>query len=132
MHAKLECPTMATIAMISDKWKVLIICKLKNKTLRFNELRRELQGVTQRVLTHQLRELEADGLVTRKVFAEVPPRVEYSLTELGTTLIPVLDHLESWAREHSAELLATRGIGQKCLANAPDHEQQPAVVSSAG
>lgn len=110
MFRKLECPIMATIAMISDKWKVLIICKLKNKTLRFNELRRELKGVTQRVLTHQLRELEADGLVNRQIYAEVPPRVEYSLTELGQTLIPVLDHLESWAQEHSDALLTTRGV----------------------
>ena len=113
MYTKLECPIMAAIAMISDKWKVLIICKLTKGTLRFNELRRELQGVTQRVLTHQLRELEADGLVTRRVFAEVPPRVEYSLTELGRTLIPVLQNLEDWARAHSEELLATRGA-QKC------------------
>ncbi len=94
--------------MVSDKWKVLIICKLRQNTLRFNELRRELKGVTQRVLTHQLRELEADGLVTRQVFAEVPPRVEYSLTELGKTLVPVLQHLEIWAEEHADELLATR------------------------
>jgi DNA-binding HxlR family transcriptional regulator len=99
---------MATIAMVSDKWKVLIICKLKENTLRFNELRRELKGVTQRVLTHQLRELEADGLVTRQVFAEVPPRVEYSLTELGRTLVPVLQHLEIWAEEHAEELLFMR------------------------
>ncbi len=108
MYAKLECPIMATMAMISDKWKVLIICKLKRGTLRFNELRRELKGVTQRVLTHQLRELEADGLVKRTIFAEVPPRVEYTLTELGTTLIPVLDHLEKWAQEHAEELMAAR------------------------
>jgi DNA-binding HxlR family transcriptional regulator len=108
MSSKLECPIMATIAMVSDKWKVLIICKLRENTLRFNELRRELKGVTQRVLTHQLRELEADGLVTRQVFAEVPPRVEYSLTELGRTLVPVLQHLEIWAEEHADELLITR------------------------
>lgn len=108
MYAKLECPIMATMAMISDKWKVLIICKLKKGTLRFNELRRELKGVTQRVLTHQLRELEADGLVKRTIYAEVPPRVEYTLTELGTTLIPVLDHLEKWAQEHAEELMAAR------------------------
>jgi DNA-binding HxlR family transcriptional regulator len=94
--------------MVSDKWKVLIICKLRENTLRFNELRRELKGVTQRVLTHQLRELEADGLVTRQVFAEVPPRVEYSLTELGRTLVPVLQHLEIWAEEHADELLIMR------------------------
>lgn len=99
---------MSTISMVSDKWKVLIICKLSDNTLRFNELRRELQGVTQRVLTHQLRELEADGLVTRKVFAEVPPRVEYSLTDLGKTLIPVLQQLEVWADEHAEELAAAR------------------------
>lgn len=120
MYTKLECPIMATIAMISDKWKVLIICKLIKGTLRFNELRRELKGVTQRVLTHQLRELEADGLVTRQVYAEVPPRVEYSLTELGRTLIPVLENLEAWAREHSEELLATRGM-QECAAR---HEKK--------
>ena len=99
---------MSTIAMVSDKWKVLIICKLRQNTLRFNELRRELQGVTQRVLTHQLRELEADGLVARQIFAEVPPRVEYSLTELGVTLVPVLQHLEIWAQEHADELLLMR------------------------
>ena len=83
MYAKLECPIMSTMAMISDKWKVLIICKLKKGTLRFNELRRELKGVTQRVLTHQLRELEADGLVNRTIFAEVPPRVEYTIWKNG-------------------------------------------------
>ncbi len=94
--------------MVSDKWKVLIICKLRQNTLRFNELRRELQGVTQRVLTHQLRELEADGLVARQIFAEVPPRVEYSLTELGVTLVPVLQHLEIWAQEHADELILMR------------------------
>ncbi|MDR3615214.1 MAG: helix-turn-helix domain-containing protein [Candidatus Obscuribacterales bacterium] len=108
VNPRLDSPIMSTIAMVSDKWKVLIICKLRENTLRFNELRRELQGVTQRVLTHQLRELEADGLVTRKVFAEVPPRVEYSLTELGRTLIPVLQQLEEWAHEHSEELASAR------------------------
>ncbi len=110
---KMACPVMATIAMISDKWKVLIICKLKNGTMRFNELRRELESVTQRVLTHQLRELEADGLVNRTVYAEVPPRVEYSLTNLGLTLIPVLENLETWAREHSQELLEARAKAEE-------------------
>jgi DNA-binding HxlR family transcriptional regulator len=104
LFLNLKCPIMAAIAMISDKWKVLIICKLRGGTLRFNELKRELHGVTQRVLTHQLRDLEADGLVARKIYAEVPPRVEYSLTKLGMTLVPVLESLESWAREHSAAL----------------------------
>lgn len=129
MNTKLECPIMATIAMISDKWKVLIICKLRKGTLRFNELRRELQGVTQRVLTHQLRELEADGLVTRRVYAEVPPRVEYSLTELGMTLIPVLENLEKWAQEHSTELLATRKM-QECTKKKEKAAEKAAVTVS--
>lgn len=124
MFPKLECPIMATIAMISDKWKVLIICKLRKGTLRFNELRRELKGVTQRVLTHQLRELEADGLVRRQIYAEVPPRVEYSLTELGQTLIPVLDHLERWAQEHSEELLASRGRAGSVIAKCDEKERE--------
>lgn len=102
---QLECPILSTIAMISDKWKVIIIYKLKGGTLRFNELMRALQGVTQKVLTSQLRQLEEDGLVSRKIYAEVPPRVEYSLTPLGETLIPVLEKLEEWAKEHSDELL---------------------------
>jgi len=94
--------------MISDKWKVIIIYKLKGGTMRFNELMRALQGVTQKVLTSQLRQLEEDGLVSRKIYAEVPPRVEYSLTPLGESLTPVLEQLEQWAKEHSDELLNAR------------------------
>jgi DNA-binding HxlR family transcriptional regulator len=108
MKTKLECPIMTTLAMISDKWKVLILCKLRSRTLRFNELMRQLKGVSQRVLTQQLRELEYDGLVERKVYAEVPPRVEYSLTALGRSLVPVLDQLENWARENSSQILGAR------------------------
>jgi DNA-binding HxlR family transcriptional regulator len=104
---------MATMAMISDKWKVLIICKLSRGTMRFNELLRALKGVTQKVLTSQLRELEEDGLVARKIYAEVPPRVEYSLTPLGQTLIPVLNKLEEWAEVHASELMLAR---EKALA----------------
>lgn len=108
MPGKLECPIMSTMAMISDKWKVLIICKLRGGTLRFSELMRALQGITQKVLTSQLRELEDDGLVARKIYAEVPPRVEYSLTPLGETLVPVLNKLEEWAQVHAAELIEAR------------------------
>lgn len=108
MVGKLQCPIMQTIAMISDKWKVVIICKLKGGTLRFNELMRALSGVTQKVLTSQLRELEEDGLVSRKIYAEVPPRVEYSLTPLGETLIPVLEKLEEWAEDHASEVLRAK------------------------
>lgn len=112
---------MSTIAMISDKWKVLIICKLRKGTMRFNELKRELKAVTQRVLTHQLRELESDGLVSRKVYAEVPPRVEYSLTHLGETLVPVLEELEEWAKEHCDEILDARrqAISQQVKSKTP-------------
>lgn len=108
MKRKLECPTMATISMISDKWKVVIICQLKNGTMRFSEIQKALEVITQKVLTNQLRELEADGLVFRRVYAEVPPRVEYSLTPLGETLIPILDNLQAWAKEHSCEILKNR------------------------
>lgn len=108
MKQKLECPTMATISMISDKWKVVIICRLKCGTMRFSQLRKSLTGITQKVLTNQLRELEGDGIVFRRVYAEVPPRVEYSLTPLGKTLIPILDNLEAWAKEHSNEILKNR------------------------
>lgn len=113
MPGKLECPIMSTMAMISDKWKVLIVCKLRSGTLRFNELMRALKGVTQKVLTSQLRELEDDGLVKRTIYAEVPPRVEYSLTPLGETLIPVLNKLEEWAQTHADELIKAR---EKALA----------------
>ncbi len=108
MNNKLVCPVMQTIAMVSDKWKVLILYQLREGKKRFNELRRSMQGVTQRVLTHQLRALEMDGLVSRTVYPEVPPRVEYELTTLGRTLIPVLDQFETWARQHSDELMNLR------------------------
>ncbi len=124
MGPKLACPIMSTIAMISDKWKVVIICKLKGGTLRFNELMRALHGITQKVLTSQLRELEEDGLVARKIYAEVPPRVEYSLTPLGETLIPVLEQLEQWAQTHSEEVMRARE-----RAKAKRNGEKTAVVS---
>lgn len=114
MYDQFECPIMGTIAMISDKWKVLIIYKLCLGTMRFNELMRALEGITQRVLTNQLRELEADGLVKRKIYAEVPPRVEYSLTKVGHTLVPVLKTFEQWASENCDELMAGRKKAKKC------------------
>lgn len=76
--------------------------------MRFNELMRALKGVTQKVLTSQLRELEDDGILSRKIYAEVPPRVEYSLTPLGETLVPVLNKLEEWAQVHAQELIEAR------------------------
>ena len=114
MNKKIVCPVLQTIAMISDKWKVLILYHLRDGKKRFSELRRSLQGVTQRVLTHQLRALEQDGLISRHVYPEVPPKVEYALTELGTTLIPLLDKFEEWATEHADQLM--RNIGSRACA----------------
>ena len=87
------CPVETTLTLISDKWKVLILRDLMNGTLRFGELKKSIGHVTQKVLTAQLRQMEASGLLTRKVYAEVPPRVEYTLTELGYSLKPVMDAL---------------------------------------
>jgi DNA-binding HxlR family transcriptional regulator len=125
MVLKLECPIMTSIAMISDKWKVLILCKLRTNTLRFNELMRALHGVSQRVLTQQLRELEYDGLVQRTVFAEVPPRVEYNLTPLGKSLVPVLDQLEAWARDNSGEILGARAKHLESVAGKGSLKSKP-------
>lgn len=85
------CPVETTLTLISDKWKVLILRDLLTGTKRFGELKKSLGGVSQTVLTSQLRQMEASGLLTRKVYAEVPPRVEYTLTELGYSLQPVLE-----------------------------------------
>ena len=90
------CAVEAALRFIDGKWKGVILWHLLDGTLRFNQLRRLLPGVTQRMLTNQLRELEADGLVHRRVHAEVPPRVEYRLTERGRTLEPVLSALKAW------------------------------------
>lgn len=90
------CPVETTLTLIGNKWKVLIIRDLFGGTKRFNELKRSLTGVSQKVLTAQLRALEADGLVHREVFAEVPPRVEYSLTDVGRSLRPILDAMIEW------------------------------------
>ena len=85
------CPVEIIMGLIGDKWKVLIIRDLLTGTKRFGELKKSLNGITQKVLTNNLREMEASGLVNRKVYAEVPPRVEYSLTETGLSLKPILD-----------------------------------------
>ncbi len=94
---KLVCPVQRTIAMIADKWKVIVIANLGEGTKRFRELQRAMQGVTPKVLTRQLRDLEQDGLVSRHAYAEIPPRVEYSLTPLGRSLLPILQQLHNWA-----------------------------------
>ena len=94
------CPVETTLALIGDKWKVLILRDLLPGTKRFGELKRSIGNVSQKVLTAQLRDMEEKGLVFREVFAEVPPRVEYSLTELGHSLKPVLDAMSDWGAEY--------------------------------
>lgn len=97
------CPVETTLALISDKWKVLIIRDLLPGTKRFGELKKSIGSVSQKVLTSQLRQMEESGLLIRTVFPEVPPRVEYTLTELGRSLKPVLDAMWSWGEEYKAK-----------------------------
>ena len=94
------CPVETTLTLISDKWKVLILRDLMPGTKRFGELKKSIGTVTQKVLTAQLRQMEASGLLTRTVYAEVPPRVEYTLTDLGRSLRPVLDAMEAWGKAY--------------------------------
>jgi DNA-binding HxlR family transcriptional regulator len=95
-----RCPVEATLEAIGGRWKVLILYELFNGTRRFGELHRSLHGITQKMLTQQLREMERDGLVHREVYMQVPPKVEYSLTSLGKTLRPVLDAMHLWGRRY--------------------------------
>lgn len=94
------CPVETTLMLISDRWKVLIIRDLMEGTKRFGELRKSVGNVSQKVLTSNLRQMEESGLLTRKVYAEVPPRVEYTLTETGYSLKPVLDAMYEWGTEY--------------------------------
>ena len=97
------CPVETTLTLIGDKWKVLILRDLMPGTKRFGELKKSVGNVSQKVLTAQLRAMEASGLVNRKVYAEVPPRVEYSLTELGKSLKPILDSMYAWGKAYKDE-----------------------------
>ncbi len=96
----LRCPVETTLGIIGGKWKPLILYYLTQGTCRFNQLKRMLPDVTQQMLTLQLRELERDGIVHRKIYAEVPPKVEYSLTELGRSLEPILLAMLAWGEEY--------------------------------
>ena len=97
------CPVETTLMLIGDKWKVMILRDLMNGTMRFGELKKSIGTVSQKVLTAQLRDMEEKGLLTRKVYAEVPPRVEYTLTETGYSLKPVLDAMWAWGAEYKAK-----------------------------
>ena len=95
-----ECPVATTVQLIGNKWKLLIIRNLLREPQRFTQLRNTIPGISQKVLTDNLRALEADGLVNREVFAEVPPRVVYSLSELGNTLRPIIDAMQAWGDDY--------------------------------
>ena len=99
------CPVETTLTLISDKWKILIVRDLLTGTKRFSELRRSIGHISQKVLTSNLRQMEADGLVHREVYPEVPPRVEYTLTDRGRSLEPVIDAMRVWGEAHMAELI---------------------------
>lgn len=102
------CPVEATLELIGGKWKGIILFYLLNGRLRFSELKRQIGCVTQRMLTKQLRELEASGLVNRIVYAEVPPKVEYELTKVGKSLKPILNSLKKWGEANAMQLLENR------------------------
>ncbi len=103
------CAVEAAISLIDGKWKCIVLFHLLEGTMRFSEIRRRVPGVTQRMLTNQLRELEADGLIARVVYAVVPPKVEYSLSPLGRSLEPVLGALKAWGDANRALFAAPRG-----------------------
>lgn len=95
-----ECPVATMVELIGNKWKLLIIRNLLVQTSRFGELKKDIPGISQKVLTDNLRALEADGLIERKVYPEVPPRVEYSLNELGNSLRPLFKTMEAWGNSY--------------------------------
>ena len=110
-----ECPVATTVQLIGNKWKLLIMRNLLVRPWRFNELQRNLEGISHKVLTDSLRSMEADGIITRTVYPEVPPRVEYALSELGESMRPILHSMQTWGenykeqRERELEEVADRG-----------------------
>lgn len=94
------CPVATTVDLIGNKWKLLIMRELLKGTQRFNEMHRAVEGISQKVLTQNLRKMEEDGIITRVIFAEVPPRVEYSLSELGNSLRPIINSMSDWGTDY--------------------------------
>ena len=100
------CPVAITVQMIGSKWKLLIIRNLLTRPWRFNELKKDLEGISQKVLTDSLRSMENDGIVIRTVYAEVPPRVEYALSELGESMRPIIKAMEQWGIDYKNRMKA--------------------------
>lgn len=98
------CPVATTVSLIGSKWKILIMRNLLVRSWRFNELKKDLDGISQKVLTDSLRSMEDDGIVTRTVYVEVPPRVEYALSPLGESMRPIMDAMEKWGTEYKKSL----------------------------
>lgn len=98
------CPVATTVSLIGSKWKLLILRNLLARPWRFNELKKNLEGISQKVLTDSLRSMEKDGLITRTVYAEVPPRVEYALSELGESMRPIIRAMEEWGIEYKKNI----------------------------
>ena len=99
-----DCPVATTVSLIGSKWKLLIMRNLLVRPWRFNELQRNLEGISQKVLTDSLRSMEEDGIITRTVFPEVPPRVEYALSDLGESMRPIIKSMETWGTEYKKGL----------------------------
>ena len=99
-----ECPVATTGQLIGSKWKLLIMRNLMDRPWRFNELKKSLEGISQKVLTDSLRSMEDDGIITRTVYAEVPPRVEYALSDVGESMRPILDAMKEWGMKYKESL----------------------------
>ncbi len=98
------CPVATTVQLIGNKWKLLIMRNLRVRPWRFNELQKSLDGISQKVLTDSLRSMESDGIVTRTAYPEVPPRVEYALSKLGESMLPIINAMEAWGIEYKKQL----------------------------
>lgn len=110
---KTGCDVEATLSVIGGRWKPVLVCHLLQGRKRFGELRRLVPNATERMITLQLRELEADGVIDRHVFAQVPPRVEYEVTEFGRSLEPILESMQSWGRSFKARRLADEAANEQ-------------------
>jgi DNA-binding HxlR family transcriptional regulator len=106
------CPVELTMKVLGGKWKMLILFHLNAGPKRFSELRKSINGITEKMLTQQLKELESDGVISRKVYPQVPPKVEYSLTEYGDTLAPVIKEMAKWGTVHKKRIISAKESGR--------------------